>query len=482
VVHPVQTQAVTYIVQRLASLATLFYLGAVVCYAQGRHKELETGDRSSLSPVPCALCPYLWFFLAVISGLLAIRTKETAATLPLTVLLYEVVFHGATGRKLKVLAGVAGAALVVVGGMAMLGRLDVGQLAEGLRASSSAISRVDYLVTQFAAVASYLRLLVLPVGQNLDYDYPVYTSLLQVQPLLGLLLHLSLIGVALWAWHKAQGARHRGEASSPDVPLCPAPCALRLVSFGILWFYLTLAVESGLIPIQDVIAEHRLYLPSAGILMAGAAAGSLLSARIGRRRLAVAVSVVVLCLTVATVKRNLVWRSEESLWRDVAEKSPHKPRVLLTLGNMEAKRGNADGALVFYLRAVERDPTYFMAHLNIGIVLLQRGAADEAIGHLQTARNLAPDRAAIYYQLGRAYAAKGMTNNSITFFARAVDLAPGNGEYRQEINGKTTETRCKAATPPAGRGKNAEVPCSTAHRHLCRRCLRKHLLRPFCTR
>jgi tetratricopeptide (TPR) repeat protein len=274
-------------------------------------------------------------------------------------------------------------------------------------------------------------LLVLPVGQNLDYDYPVYSSLRNLPPLWGLMLICGLLGVALWAWRKA-GARDQGTGISGSGH-SPFTIQLSLLSFGLFWFFLTLSVESGVIPIQDVIAEHRLYLPSVGFVLAVTAAAALLSPRLGNRALLVIASVIVVALAGASWKRNQVWRTSESLWLDTAAKSPDKPRVLMALGNLRLERGEGEAAMALYARAIDRDPNYFPAHLNLGILLLQGGMTDRAIAHLQRARDLAPNRANIYYFLGMAYHAKGMVNNSLPFFSRATELAPENSRYRAAL-------------------------------------------------
>jgi tetratricopeptide (TPR) repeat protein len=439
VVHPVQTQAVTYIVQRLASLATLFYLGAVVCYAKGRDQGSGTSNQKKHLPIPGPWSPVPWYLLAIISGLLALKTKEIAVTLPLAIILYEFVFHGASKRKVTGALLLAVTGLVAAGVFVLKTSPDFYLLSESFRASSS-LSRSDYLITQFAVIATYLRLLVLPINQNLDYDYPVYHSLFQTKPMLGLLLHLVLIGVAIYAWKKAgEGRRAKGERNSNAVyspftihhSLLPAHYSL--IAFGIFWFYLTLIVESSFIPIQDVIVEHRLYLPSMGFSLAVAAGGAMLLRKVGERRSMIIAAIIILVLAGATWKRNHVWRSPESLWQDTAAKSPDKPRVLMALGNLQLDRGDQETAIALYSRAIQRDPTYFPAHLNMGIVMQQRGMTDSAIQHLQRARDLAPDRAPIYYHLGMAYYDKGMVNNSIPFFSRAVDLAPENSRYRATL-------------------------------------------------
>ena len=130
------------------------------------------------------------------------------------------------------------------------------------------MSRWDYLATQFRVLVTYLRILLLPIGQHVDYDYPVSRSFLEPRVLLSAVVLCSLFGCAIYCLYLAR-QRGRTDGKNTDAAL------LTMIAFGIFWFFITHAIESSLIPIVDVIFEHRMYLPSAGIFMAVAAAVSL---------------------------------------------------------------------------------------------------------------------------------------------------------------------------------------------------------------
>ena len=310
-VHPLQTEAVTYIVQRLASLTTLFYLLGVVLYARCRIASEDS---------PSVLRPLPWYLLSLLSAVLAMRTKEIAFTLPLTIGLYESLFFGGKPGK-RALALIPFLLTMLIIPLRILGA--GGQVGEWIgdvsRATrvGTALSRSEYLSTQFRVIVTYLRLLFFPVGQNLDYDYPVFASVRNPEVFLSFLLLVSLAAFAAYLLSRARGTSSAG----------------RLVSFGVFWFFIALSVESGVIPIPDVIFEHRVYLPSAGFFIAAVTLVFMGAQRLGRRRrgyetLAVAILVaVVVALTAATYARNGVWRSETTLWEDVMKKSPRKARA-----------------------------------------------------------------------------------------------------------------------------------------------------------
>jgi tetratricopeptide (TPR) repeat protein len=209
------------------------------------------------------------------------------------------------------------------------------------------ISRSDYLLTQVRVVATYLRLLVLPVNQNLDYDYPVYHSLFDPPVLAALLLHITLAGLAVILFIRSRRQTENGDPASA--------IRMRLACLGILWFYLALSVESSLVPIRDVIYEHRVYLPSVGFFMVIAAGFS--ACRPRDRKVLTGVAVLIcFVLTAGTIVRNRRWSDEMALWQDTLLKSPNKARPNYSVGLLYYRRYMPEKALPRLVRALELDP------------------------------------------------------------------------------------------------------------------------------
>ncbi len=349
VAHPVQTQAVTYIVQRFASLAALFFMGALAAYIASR-----TSGRSAAR--------YPLYALSILLAALAMKTKENAFTLPAVVALYEFLFlDGRFGRKALGIVPYFLLAAVLLSGFAGAPLQEMLAGADEALVSGKLMTRWEYLATQFRVVATYLRLMLLPVNQNLDYDYPVYGSFLAPQVALSFLLHLLVLGAGILL---VILSRRRD-------------FALRFVGFGIFWFYATLSVESSIIPIRDVIFEHRLYLPSAGFIMALSGAVFLLAQRLGRERLRTAVKAVLLAaallLAAASHARNGVWQSEVSLWSDVVEKSPYKYKPYFMLANAYYREQALEEAIRYYRISLKINPYYAKAHYNLGYVYFVTG-------------------------------------------------------------------------------------------------------------
>jgi tetratricopeptide (TPR) repeat protein len=292
---------------------------------------------------------------------------------------------------------------------------------------------MDYLITQFAVIATYLRLLILPINQNLDYDYPIYSSLAQARPLLGLLLHLALIGVAIYAWRKAgKGQRAKGEGKS-KADHSPFTIHHSLVAFGIFWFYLTLSVESGIIPIKDVIFEHRVYLPSAGIALAAVTGLVLLSRWLSSKLLFSLMAILLVGLAAATIKRNMVWQSPIAVWEDIVAKSPNKLRPYYNLGCEYAKNDDMASAIKYFQQSIKIKETQPECHNNLGSAYIRTERMDEALYHIQRALELNPSYSMAYFNLGLVYAYKGQSKDAVNSIEKAIELDPKNHEFKSKL-------------------------------------------------
>ena len=444
VCHPLQTQAVTYITQRFASLTTFFYLISIILYIRARVKQTEDSLHKS------ALFIYLFSLAATV---LAMKTKEISFTIPIIIVLYEFMFfEGPVKRRTIFLIPFLLTLLIIP--LAMVGSARpsgdmVGKVSEAAR-SLSPLSRSDYLFTQFRVITTYIRLFLFPMNQNLDYDYPLYHSLLQLPVFLSFLLLLSLLGTGVFIFRRFRNV---------------SPYA-RLVSFGIFWFFIALSVESSIIPIGDVIFEHRVYLPSVGVCIAITASLLAVKTRLDEIRPQLAKSLlpafvlIVLAFASAAIARNRVWQDDIGFWKDVISKSPHKERGHNNLGTAYSAKGLMDQAIdqyqtalkiepdhaeahnnlgtVYFKKdllneaiehlkaALKTNPDYADAHNNLGSIYLKQGLTDEAIVHLDTALKLKPSLAAVHSNLGAAYSRKGMFDEAIAQYHIALDTEPDN--------------------------------------------------------
>ncbi len=368
--HPLQTEAVTYVVQRFTSLVALFYLGAVVLYARWRLQGQDPGRSRAARAVS--------YLPVLAAAALATKTKESAFTLPFAAALLEaLLLAGPLRPRLAGLLPLLATALLIPLGLLAspalpgLGNVEV--------TGQGALTPREYLITQITVLPAYLRLLLLPLGQNVDHDHPVHRSLLEPSVALSLALLLALGGIAV----KLASVAGRDPERDP---------ALRLVGFGILWFFVAISVESSLVPLADVMVERRAYLPSVGLFVAASAAGALLLRRAvpaGWARWLVASSVVLaVALAAATWARNAVWKDEISLWADAAARSPRKPRPHLNLGVASYERGRVDDAIREFQVVLQLQPDLADAHTNLGIAYLAKGLRAEGVQEMMLGASL----------------------------------------------------------------------------------------------
>lgn len=395
--HPLQTQAVTYIIQRASSLATFFYLLAMLSYTRARIASLKQK-------------PVVWWRSgALLATVLAMFCKETAFTLPIALLLIEMFFfiRLATFRSAFLWLLPFLVCLCIIP-LTMWMQIDGAEWndIEKMTAETTSISRGQYLLTQFHVICTYLRLLLVPIGQNLDYDYPLATTLWNGSTLLCLSLLVVIAASAVWLFR-----RHR------------------LASFAIFLFFLTLSVESSIVPIFDVIFEHRLYLPCIAFatLMSLSLAG--MAGLVCRRRpygvifLTIVVAYM-LVLATLTWRRNEVWRTRVGLWQDTVQQSPRKARPHINLGVAYHYEQQYEQAVRCYRQAIALEPRFVKAYNNLGVTLRHLRRYDEAIQEHLKALRLRPDDAEAMANLGLLYRLTGRLDESVAILQQAIQRRP----------------------------------------------------------
>jgi Tfp pilus assembly protein PilF len=400
--HPLATQSVTYIVQRLASLATLFYLLSLALYVKGRLREGNKG-----APV------FFYYAGSILCAILGMLTKEIVFTLPFALVLYEFSFIKTDAWKIDIKDRGIQLPIVILGIFIALFFLNFSfrifnpippLLVQGY---DYPITAWEYFLTQFSVILTYIRLFVLPVNQNLDYDYPISHSLFEWHTLFGLLSLAGVLVLGILLFRR-----------------------YRLISFGIFWFFLTLSVESSIIPIsQNVIFEHRTYLPSVGFFLV--LTGIVFYFLWDRYRQVVWSILVLLVLTSAilTYERNKVWRSDYTLWADCLKKSPNKPRPFCNYGKALADTGNASQALTYYNRAIELNPHFYAAYYNRGNAKLDMGDYGGAVADYQETLKINPYYSDANYNSGIASVRQGKLEEAIARLKEAIKLKPDSAIY-----------------------------------------------------
>jgi Tfp pilus assembly protein PilF len=382
--HPLQTQAVSYVVQRMTSLAVALGLLGLVSWLRARRaRDGRAGG---------------WLALATAAMAAAMMTKEIAFTFPALAVLAELAFFRGPARRRVLLLAPIVATMAIVPAITLAGEAVAERLQAGGEATlgQMGLGRPEYLITQAHVVVTYLRMLAWPAGQNLFPDYPT-TRALDAGTAAAIALHAALVVGAVWiGWRSRERAPER-----------------TLAAFGVLWFYVALSVETLAVVIMDVMNEHRVYYPSVGAFLAVATVGALAARALGRRARIALVTVAALALVAlgaATHARNVLWGDEVAMWSDVAAKSPKLSSAHRMLGFVMLRQGRFAEAVAPLRQAIDLTPYYPDAWMDLASAYLGAGEAART----------AHARAALRY-------VRLDVTGALAEWDVAVRLAPGDG-------------------------------------------------------
>ncbi|MEO6995469.1 MAG: tetratricopeptide repeat protein [Lacunisphaera sp.] len=377
-VHPLQTESVTYMVQRAESLMSLFYLLTLYAFIRGADGKRRAG----------------WFLLAFTSCLLGMATKEVMVSAPVIVLLYDRAFlagtFGAAWRKRWRIHLALAATWILLAAVMVQNANRGGSAGFGL-----GVGFWEYFGTQFQAVAHYLWLVVWPHPLIIDYGVQWTTSVWTVVP------YAIVVGLL---------------AVATLVTLLRRP---KLGFLGAAFF--ALLAPSSLVPvIRQTLAEHRMYLALAPVVVALVL---MLYLRVGRRAGWI-VAIATLALGALTVQRNTDYRSSAVIWRDTITKRPGNAAAHNNYGNLLARAGQPGDAVAQYDDAVRIDPHYADAYFNAGNALMKLDRVPEAITHYENSLRLLPHDAGILNELGVALALSGRRDEAMDRYAEALRIQP----------------------------------------------------------
>lgn len=370
--HPIQTQAVTYLVQRMTSLAALFYLAALLCYIGGRAAEDPHRRRQ------------LWI-AGFSSWLLALGTKQNTATLPVLVFLYEwFFFRDASWLWLKRNLRYAIPVIVLAAAVVPI-YLGDSPWEDLLRSYEQRdFSMGERILTQLRVVMLYFGLVAWPLPSRFSITHDIATSNSLFDPMTTFWSLLVLLGLLLTAVLAAR--------------------RYRIVSFCILWVFLHLAIESTVVGLE-LAYEHRMYLPIVGISML--ASWALFTALRDVRWAIAVTAALALLLAVATHQRNRVWQDPRTLWSDVVAKYPQDARAYNNLGDVREEAGEISSALEAFDAAIRLAPNYQKAYLNRGILYASQGDDLRAIEDFSRAIQIKPGDLQFWPDYGEAYQSRG---------------------------------------------------------------------------
>jgi len=390
-VHPLQTEAVTYISQRFSVLATFFYLSAVICYLKAR-----IGSNT------------VFYILSIFATGLAMLTKEFSFTIPITLILCEIYFINKGGIREKSVRLVPFLlSLTIIPLVILFSNNNAATIKLNEQLLTSKIIW-HYLFTEINVMRTYLRLLFLPINQNLDYDYPIAYHFFEIPTILSFLLLCALFALGLYLFKKR-----------------------RVVSFCIMWFFVTISVEFAACALinTDLIFEHFLYLPMVGFALLISVL--LVSCFKNTKWLIIISSSLIVILSGMAYLRNAVWENRQTLWQDVIKKSPNKARPYNNLAIYYDEVKEHEKAIGLYKKAIELDPESSAHFINLGSSYGQTGAFDKALQYTLQGIQLKDDLNYLtkaYVNLGYIYEKTGALDKSIHNYQIAIEQDPYNAE------------------------------------------------------
>ena len=404
-VHPLQTQAVTYVIQRCESLMGLCYLLTVYLAVRS-----FTATRRAL-----------WVAAAALACVAGMMSKQVMVTAPLIALLFDYLFFSgsvvaALRRRWPLYAGLA------LGWLALAGTMVATPANDTAGFSVKSISPLQYLISEFSVICHYVRLSFVPAPLVFDYGWPKAPSLQAALPY--------AVPVCLCVALTAYGLYRRAGAAILGA-----------------WFFVILSVTSTVMPLEDLAFEYRMYLPLAAIISGCAIGGvelwrRVLSARLakggapqlGGGSVAFALAAgLVLILGSLTVARNQDYKSEIALWADTVVKRPENARARNNFGYQLQQQGRLPEAIAQYGEAILLKPTYAQAYTNRGAVLKDLGNLEQAEQDLSEALRLNPSSADAHNNLGSVLASCGDVKSGEAHFRSALELKPAFMEARLNL-------------------------------------------------
>jgi len=405
-INPVQGQAVTYIVQRMASMAGMFYIITMYLYLKAR--TVQTGHNR-----------FIFYFLAISTFLLALGSKENAVMVPFSLALYEILLLQENPwlnikRHLKIYLLII--ALFLIAGVLFFHLKDLNifeYLSTGYE--NRPFTPGQRLLTEPRIIIFYISLLLYPVSTrlNIAHDIDISTSLFTpLSTIISITLILGVIAIAIYKWKKYP-----------------------IIAFSVCFFFLNHIVESSFLPLE-LVFEHRNYIPSMFFflpIVIGFRA-VLDYYEFKRTMQSILLAFIILYLVGighSTFIRNFTWKHEESLWIDAMEKSPDIARPHHNLGRYYQDKGYKDEALSEYQKAlsglrIHRINLIFATYYNLGKLYADNKDYEKAEAYYKKALQIHPAFPAILNNLATLYDRKGEIQRAYHYLERSFRLFPYN--------------------------------------------------------
>ena len=406
-VHPVHTEAVSFISGRVDVISLAFFMLSLVLF-------LKYASVKRL----------ILYALSLLCFLASLLTKEMVVTLPLVVICLDYLFLSQHSVK-KVIKNFLRfhMGFFIILGVYLLARyyfIAIPFTTEDINNISNFFPGTHPLWRLFTVIkilTFYIRLLFLPYGLNADYLFSAANSLFEPVVFIGLIVLFLLTYIAVKNIKK-----------------------YTILSFSILWFFITVLPISNIIPQGNIFAERYMYIPSVGFCIGiGFLFFCLLKRNIRTHYLnwRISLYIVFFLLIVAlgrvTHERNKVWHNDFTLWYDTVEATPYSSRAHLNLGYAYHKMDLLDEAIAESKIAIKFHPFYYEAVVMLGHIYFEKGLIDEATKMYEVAIETSPDRAEAYNNLSVTYGIKGQYKEAIEVGLTALKKNPYLDQARYNL-------------------------------------------------
>lgn len=421
--HPVQTQTVSYVIQaRLEGLASFFML--FVIYAMVRAIENTTKMR------------YAWGTLGVVLAVISCGTKEIVIMTPFLLILVDWFFVSQAtwvsfkDRLLFHVLFTISFLLLMTHYMGLRMVSDVVQLKAATgnnrgniltSATFDVILPFQFFISEFKVLVHYLTMFFWPFDISVEYDWRAANSFFQVDVIFPLMFLLSIMGVII---------------------VCMFDRAKHAIAFGLLWFFITMAPRTTIIPSPELVCDYKTYLASFGILfliaialvyLADALVTVVRESNWGRNLFHWPLQIFIILLSVmplgySAYSRNVVWGSCIGFWQDNVKKAPTKARAHNNLGVALCESGKIEDAIKEYQTAINLDGYYSDPLSNIAVAYSLKGDLDKAIDSLKAAINICPNYPEAYNNMGSLLLQKKCYDDAERALKLAITLRPYYGK------------------------------------------------------
>jgi len=405
IAHPVHTEAVAYISGRADSLAALFMFLCFSLYIKKTDNNIKLSLPRKRQSIFLWIPAFAGMTLILLCYIFAVLSRENSLILPALLVLYHYTF----AKKIRIKEFLP--ILIIALSYICLRLTYLKPQFPGLSASDNLLNRIPGF---FVAITNYIRLIFLPFGLHMEYGYKFF-KFTDLSAVLGMLISAVLVIYAL---------RKRNSD--------------KLLFFSVGWFFLTLLVSSNLYPLNAYMAEHWLYVPSAGIFLLvakilrhfGAQDDRVNCHSEGTKCLKnlipgiVAAFALIAFYSVLTIRQNTYWRDPITFYERTLKYAPDSPKIYNNLANEYKNAGQNEKAIALCRKAIEIRPDYANAYNTLGFIYYNTGCREEAIASYKKAIEIEPCYAEAVYNLGTAYYDVSGKYEAAELFRRAIRLNP----------------------------------------------------------